>query len=102
MEENSGIIGKVADHFLDAGISFSEARDMLRVVLFRKALDRTNGNICHAAVLVGIHRNHFTRELDRLDLRDLPRRIRASRRQEQLKLWRKELGMRPMHSITAA
>ena len=81
------VISRAADLMLDARLNYRDAEDLLRRFLFRRALDRAAGNICHAAALVGIHRNHFTRELDRLQMRDLPRQI--SERRAQLELWRK-------------
>jgi DNA-binding NtrC family response regulator len=102
MQENA-ILMQAADLLLDAGIDYREAEDLLRSVLFRRALDRSAGNICHAAIAVGIHRNHFTRELDKLKLRHLPKQIRDSHRQEQLNLYgRKKSELARPRSRSAA
>ena len=85
-------INTVADLFLDAGSSYQQSEERLREALLRQALHRTGGNICRAAALVSMHRNHFSRELETLHLQNLPKQIRASKRSsgEQLRLWRRK------------
>lgn len=91
MKEKSPI-NAVADLFLDAGATYQKSEEMLRAALLRRALQRTDGNISHAAALVSMHRNHFTRELELLQLRELPKQIRQAKRTagEQLPLWRRK------------
>jgi hypothetical protein len=87
--QQDGILVQAADALLDARSNYREAEQMLRTLLFRRALERCGGNICHAAAMVGVHRNHFTRDLEQMQIRDLPKQIREARRKEaeQLDLW---------------
>jgi len=84
---------QAADLLLDSGSSYAEGEYLLRASMLRRALHRANGNICHAAAAVGMHRNHFTNQLVQLNLRELPRQIRRAhketKRQEQLALFRR-------------
>lgn len=48
---------------LNAGMSLHEAEDHLRLAIVHEALRRSKGNRTHAAKLIRVHRNTFTRLL---------------------------------------
>jgi hypothetical protein len=97
------LIEQVADLMLDARCNHWEASSMSREALIRCALERTDGNICQAAKLIGMHRNSFTRCLSELGIRRLPREIRDrrhdERRPQQLVLWKQPNGRRQPSSV---
>src|SRR5262249_13795135 len=74
--EQGKLLDQVADLMIDARCDHWEASSMSREALIRRALERTDGNICQAAKLIGMHRNNFTRCLSELGIRRLPREIR--------------------------
>ena len=47
-----------------------------------EALKRAEGNQCHAASLLGIHRNTLSRHLEDLELKQLPAEIRRQKRDQ--------------------
>ncbi|HUL15800.1 MAG TPA: helix-turn-helix domain-containing protein [Terriglobales bacterium] len=48
---------------VDKGILFDEAVGEFEKRLIKRALDRTNGNQCQAAKMLGIHRNTLSRKI---------------------------------------
>jgi Bacterial regulatory protein, Fis family len=97
--ENAKLIDQVADLMLDAGCDHWEAASLHRAALLRRALERTDGNVCRAAVLLRMHRNSFMRSLAELGMRELPRELKdrrqEERRQNQLRLWNESQRMQP-------
>ena len=69
---------QVADLVIDAGIESHEAIRLLRTALLREALERSRGNVCRAAKLLGQHRNTLNRMLDEFGMQRLPRQIRQA------------------------
>jgi hypothetical protein len=75
----NSLFRQVASVALDAQCTEHEAITLLRSSLLQESLERTGGNICHAALMLGKHRNRVAQVLGELQLRDLPREIRQSR-----------------------
>ena len=48
---------------VDKGILFDEAVGEFEKRFIKRALDRTNGNQCQAAKMLGIHRNTLSRKI---------------------------------------
>jgi Fis family transcriptional regulator len=48
---------------VDRGIMFDEAIGEFEKRFIKRALERTNGNQCRAAKLLGIHRNTLSRKI---------------------------------------
>lgn len=82
-------IRETAKLVLDAGISWKQKGEVLDRELLVEALERTRGNMCRAARILQMHRNTVTRQLDRLQLRHLPRKLREANRQQPLAFMRK-------------
>ena len=53
----------VIDSMLDAGYSYGKCMSLFRDALVHRALRRSKGNKSHAAKLLSVHRNTFTRFL---------------------------------------
>ena len=52
----------VAD-MLDKGVHYEDARREFEKLFIARALQRTKGNLCDAAVLLGLHRNTIARKI---------------------------------------
>jgi DNA-binding NtrC family response regulator len=59
---NDGFDG-VVKQLLDAGIFLEQAIEVLEKGMIQGALDRSNGNQCAAARLIGVHRNTLQRKM---------------------------------------
>lgn len=75
-------ISQAAVLSLEAGLSDHRAADLLLRSRTVEALERTAGNVCHAAKLLDVHRNTVTRRLADLELSDLPAEIRRTKRNQ--------------------
>ena len=53
----------VVKQLLDAGIFLEQAIEVLEKGMIQGALDRSNGNQCAAARLIGVHRNTLQRKM---------------------------------------
>jgi len=53
---------------VERGILFDEAIGEFEKRFIKRALERTNGNQCKAAELMGIHRNTLSRKIDEYKL----------------------------------
>jgi Fis family transcriptional regulator len=53
----------IADHLLENGFFMEEAVEILEKTLIARAVERTDGNRCAAAKLLGIHRNTLQRKM---------------------------------------
>ena len=53
---------------VDRGILFDEAIGEFEKRFIKRVLERTNGNQCKAAELMGIHRNTLSRKIDEYKL----------------------------------
>jgi Bacterial regulatory protein, Fis family len=69
---------------LDAGVKEVEAIRLFKRDLIAEALERAQGNQCRAAALLGLHRNTLTRQLEELELRELPGALRRAQKQPSL------------------
>jgi Fis family transcriptional regulator, factor for inversion stimulation protein len=58
----------VVKQLLDAGIFLEQAIEVLEKGMIQGALDRSNGNQCAAARLIGVHRNTLQRKMVEYDL----------------------------------
>ncbi len=54
---------KLVGHLLENGFFMEEAVEILEKTLVARALERTDGNRCAAAKLLGIHRNTLQRKI---------------------------------------
>lgn len=86
-----GLVGRAADQMLLHGCSMEDAVRMLRDKMLIRALEACAGNITAASRKLGQHRNTMARELERLNLTELPKQIRRRHRvlepgQEQAEL----------------
>ena len=79
-------IRQAAELSLDAGVEGRNIWDRERLIA---ALERTRGNIVHAAVLLQTHRNTVGRQLVKFGLKQLPGQIRELNRQPKLDFMRK-------------
>lgn len=56
-------LDKLVEEMVDKGILFEEARREFERRFIARALTRSNGNLCRAADLLGIHRNTLSRKI---------------------------------------
>ena len=54
----------LVNQMVERGILFDEAVSEFEKRFIKRVLDRTNGNKCKAAELLGIHRNTLSRKID--------------------------------------
>ena len=75
------IFDKLVDHILTGGLFMEQAVEILERALIQGALERTEGNQCEAAKLLGIHRNTLNRKVKEYKIgspRKPARRVAAS------------------------
>ena len=77
-------IMQVADMILRSGCGEREGQRLLSAALAMNALERSRGNIVHAAHALGLHRNSLTRKLVLLGLSRLPGDIRRFHKQQRV------------------
>ncbi len=65
-------LDRVIDEMLTRGITYEEAQRELERRFIVRALDRTRGNLCQAAGVLGMHRNTLSRKLTEHRLRRPP------------------------------
>ena len=53
----------LVQQMLDRGIRYDDARREFEKVFITRALQRSNGNVCDAADLLGVHRNTVARKM---------------------------------------
>jgi len=53
----------LVQQMLDRGIRFEDARREFERCFIDRALDRSRGNVCRAAELLGVHRNTLARKV---------------------------------------
>jgi Fis family transcriptional regulator, factor for inversion stimulation protein len=71
------------EHLLDNGFFLQEARELLEKGLIMRAMQRTKGNRCAAAKMLGIHRNTLQRKCEEYEMqgrRKPPRKAEGPRR----------------------
>ena len=56
---------------LDKGILYDDARQEFEKMFIARALQRTKGNLCDAAELLGLHRNTISRKMAEYRLKRL-------------------------------
>jgi len=54
---------ELVQQMLDRGIRFEDARREFERCFIDRALDRSRGNVCRAAELLGVHRNTLARKV---------------------------------------
>jgi hypothetical protein len=74
-----GLVGRVVDQMLTAGMKLEDGLVTIKRGLIVEALERNDGNLCRASQQLGRHRNTIARELERLQLSELPAQIRKAR-----------------------
>ena len=60
----------LVDHLLEKGFFMEQAVEILERNLIARAVERTDGNRCEAAKLLGIHRNTLQRKIENYKLED--------------------------------
>ena len=75
-EQLESLINQLVEH----GISYEDAICEFEKRFIRRALEKSNGNRCKAADLMGIHRNTLSRKIEDLGLDHHSRRRRRSSR----------------------
>ena len=54
---------RLVSEMLDKGILYDDARREFEKMFIARALQRTRGNLCDAADLLGVHRNTISRKI---------------------------------------
>ena len=72
-DEIEALVGQM----IERGILFDEAVDEFQKRFIKRALERTEGNQCRAAKLLGIHRNTLSRKISVFKLDHRARRPRG-------------------------
>jgi Fis family transcriptional regulator, factor for inversion stimulation protein len=54
---------KLVQEMLDKGIMYDDARREFEKMFISRALQRSKGNLCEAAELLGLHRNTIARKV---------------------------------------
>ncbi|HXH07723.1 MAG TPA: helix-turn-helix domain-containing protein [Vicinamibacterales bacterium] len=54
---------RLVQEMLDRGILYEDAKKEFERAFIARALARSNGNLCKAAELLGLHRNTMTRKV---------------------------------------
>src|SRR5262249_5133130 len=54
---------RLVGDMLDKGVHYEDARREVEKLFISRALQRTNGNLCDAADLLGLHRNTIARKI---------------------------------------
>ena len=54
---------RLVDEMIDKGILYDDARREFEKMFIARALQRTQGNLCDAADLLGVHRNTISRKI---------------------------------------
>jgi Fis family transcriptional regulator, factor for inversion stimulation protein len=60
---------KLVQEMLDKGILYDDARREFEKMFISRALQRSNGNLCEAAELLGLHRNTIARKVTEYRIR---------------------------------
>ncbi len=53
----------LVQHLLDRGVYFEDAQREFERLFIARALAKTNGNVCKAAKITGLHRNTLSRKI---------------------------------------
>jgi DNA-binding NtrC family response regulator len=69
-------VSQTANLMLDAKLTLNKGLEEMERALISATLERTRGNICHAARVLEVHRNTMARRLQALQLKELPAKIR--------------------------
>jgi DNA-binding NtrC family response regulator len=72
-DQIEALVGQMIEH----GILFDEAVGEFQKRFIKRALERTEGNQCRAAKLLGIHRNTLSRKISEFKLDHRARRTRG-------------------------
>ncbi len=62
-------LDKLVEEMVDRGILYDDARREFERRFIARALSRSNGNLCKAAGMLGIHRNTLSRKIGEYHLR---------------------------------
>jgi DNA-binding NtrC family response regulator len=69
-------VKQTANLMLDAKLTLSKSLEEMEKALITVTLERSRGNICHAAQILEVHRNTMSRRLKHFQLKELPAKIR--------------------------
>jgi Fis family transcriptional regulator len=56
-------IERLVTEMLDKGVYYDDARREFEKMFISRALQRTKGNLCDAAEMLGVHRNTIARKI---------------------------------------
>jgi Fis family transcriptional regulator, factor for inversion stimulation protein len=56
-------IERLVSEMLDKGVQYDDARREFEKMFIARALQRTKGNLCDAAEMLGLHRNTIARKI---------------------------------------
>jgi Fis family transcriptional regulator len=54
---------RLVSEMLDKGVQYDDARREFEKMFIARALQRTKGNLCDAAEMLGLHRNTIARKI---------------------------------------
>lgn len=63
------LLDKLVVEMVDRGVDFEDARMEFEKRFIAKVLDKSDGNLCRAAEILGVHRNTLTRQIKKLKIR---------------------------------
>lgn len=63
------LLDKLIVEMVDRGVDFEDARTEFEKRFIVKVLDKSDGNLCRAAEILGVHRNTLTRQIKKLKIR---------------------------------
>jgi Fis family transcriptional regulator, factor for inversion stimulation protein len=63
------LLDKLVVEMVDRGVDFEDARTEFEKRFIAKVLDKSDGNLCRAAEILGVHRNTLTRQIKKLKIR---------------------------------
>jgi len=63
------LLDKLVVEMVDKDVDFEFARTEFEKRFIAKVLDKSDGNLCRAAEILGMHRNTLTRQIKKLKIR---------------------------------
>lgn len=63
------LLDKLVVEMVDKDVDFQFARTEFEKRFIAKVLDKSDGNLCRAAEILGMHRNTLTRQIKKLKIR---------------------------------
>ena len=62
----------LVSEMLDKGVQYDDARREFEKMFIARALQRTKGNLCDAAEMLGLHRNTIARKIAEYRIKGTP------------------------------